>query len=348
MTFLKKKKEPKDKSYYINAFKTVSVVILAFVSALLFRRSAGVIATLPLAFIIFAASAFIKINSKIKLTVFGVTVFALNTVETDDVTATLIFVALCLLACLLFEVAVKLMKQYKKSGMCMYAVSFVLCVALSFVFLGNPISAVKANGILKDYTQSKYKTEETENSADYIFSKIYYNYKTKAFEIQGYGTNSPTEIGTISVNGETVYDGLKPIVQKNLTQPYVLEITEVLRNRFPDDTFTVRADEIYKINGKQVIVAEKNELYGRIVFEINLGGVQTADKMAEKVAQYTEVLDNANVNYGKIVYKSGISPWMKRSATVDKNRPMGKCVFNVSHVPVSTSNRFNRFTESLF
>lgn len=345
MTFLKNKKIIKDKRYYINALKTVSVVILAFVAALLFRRSAGVIATFPFAFILCAVSAFINTNPKIKLVVFGVTAFALNTVENPDTRVTLTFTALCLLACLLFQVSVWVISKRKTEGICVMAVSFALCVALSFIFVGNPISAIKADRILSDYTESKYPQAENSDSVKYIFSKTYYNYNTKSFEKQGYGTDSPTEIGTVSVSGETVNDSLKSIVQKNLAQPYVLEITEVLRQRFPDDTFSVSFDEIYMEDGKQIISAEKGGLYGRIVFEINLGGVQTANKMAEKVKQYTEVLDNADINYGKIIYKSGISPWVKRSATVDKNRPMGECVFTVYHVPISTSNRFNRFAK---
>ncbi len=347
MTFLKTK-FIKDKAYYINALKTVSVVLLAFVAAIFFRRSAGVLATFPFAFVFCAISAFINVNPKIKLAVFGITVFALNTVENTDTKVALIFAALCLLACLLFQLSAGVIKKRKAIGICVIAICFVLCTVLSFVFVGNPVSAIKADRILKDYTESKYPAAENGESAKYIFSKTYYNYNTKSFEKQGYGTDSPTEIGTLSVSGETVHDSLKSIVQKNLAQPYVLEITEVLRKRFPDDTFSVSFDEIYKENGKQIISTEKDGLYGRIVFEINLGGVQTANKMAEKVKQYTEVLDNADINYGKIIYKSGISPWVKRSATVDKNRPMGKCDFTVSHVPISTSNRFNRFAKSDF
>ncbi|MBE6692318.1 MAG: hypothetical protein E7586_03160 [Ruminococcaceae bacterium] len=344
MTFLKTK-FIKDKAHYINALKTISVVLLAFIAAVFFRRSAGVLATFPIAFALCAVSAFINVNPKIKLAVFGVTVFALNTVENTDTRVSLTFTALCLLGCLLFQLSARVISKRRAVGVCVMAVCFALCIALSFVFVGNPLSAIKANRVLNGYIESNYPTAENSESTEYIFTKTYYNYNTKAFEKQGYGSDSPTEIGTVSANGETVNDSLKSIVQKNLAQPYVLEITEVLRKRFPDDTFSVSFDEIYRENGKQVISAERNGLYGRIVFEINLGGVQTANKMAEKVKQYTEVLDNANINYGKIIYKSGISPWVKRSATVDKNRPMGQCVFTVYHVPISTSNRFNRFAK---
>ncbi len=338
MSFLKKIKE---KEGLFNALKTLTVVVLAFIAALFFRRSAGVLATFPIAFFLCGVAASIKINLKIKLAIFGGLVFILNTFENDDMTVTLIFTALCLLACLLFELSAKAITRGKKSKYYVPAISVVICFSLSFIFIGNPVSAIKANRILSDYTDEKYSTDD----ADFEFSKIYFNYKTRAYEISAVNKEYPTEASLISTKNGLVYDSFKSLLQKHLTTPYILEITSTLRNSFPNDSFNVSFDDIQCMGEKAVVSAKEGELYGRIVFEIHLGGVQTVEEMKNKIIQYTTVIDNAGIDYAKIIFKSGIDPLVRRCATVSKNRPFGKHNFTISHVPVFVSNQFNNLCE---
>ena len=343
MTFPEKLR---NKRSYISLLKLSAVILLAFLAGLLFRRSAGLLAMFPIWMIFCGISAFIAVHRKIKLTIFGAMVFTLNTVESDDLRVTLTFVALCLLACLLFELSAKLIKQKKKSGYYAIAAAVVLPVLLSGIFIGNPISGIKSNKAFKNYVADKYLSSEYGSPEEFSFTEIYYNAKTRAFEFQATASEFPTEVGLISVKGDSISDKFQPIVQAHLSEPYIAEITAILREKFPDEAFTVSAEDLYPHNQKEVISANPKELYGSIVFEINLSGVQTEGDMERKVRQYTAVIDNAGIDYGRIIYTGGINPWVRKTATVTKQRPMGDHIFALSRVPVFTSSRFNRFAES--
>lgn len=343
MTFSEKLR---DKNSYSGLLKLFTVILLAFFAGLLFRRSAGLIAMFPFWMIFCGASVFITVNIKIKLTIFGAMVFTLNTVETEDIRVTLTFTALCLLACLLFELSAKLIKQKKSAGYCAVAAAVILPITLSVIFVGNPISGIKANHVFNDYAAGKYLNSERADPEEFSFTKIYYNPKAKAFEFQATASDFPTEVGLISVKGDGITDKFQTIVQKHLSEPYITEVTKALREKFPDEAFTVSVYDIYPKDQREIISAEENELYGSIVFKIELSGVQTENDMERKVTQYTAVIDGAGIDYGRIVYTGGINPWVRRSATVTKERPMGNLRLDLSRVPVFTSFRFDCFAES--
>ena len=342
MTFFKKTKEKPSLEYIL---KLTATVVLAFLTALFFRRSAGVLATFPIAFALCGLAAFVKLDIKLKLTIFGIMVFSLNTAETEDLKVTLTFVALCLLACTLFQWAVKLIRQRKKIAIPFFSASAVICIVLSAIFIGNPISAIKANKLLTNYTEEKYLSSQ-QGESEYNFSEIYYNFNTKAFEIRAESNKFPTEPALISTKNDLVYDSFESVVQQQLSTPYILEITRVLREQFPEDNFSVSLDEIQMQNQKEVVSAADGELYGKIAFEIYIGGVQTTNDMRSKVAQYASFLDHANVDYARITFKSGINPWVRQSVTITKNRPLGDYDFTITRVPAFSSNRFNRFAKA--
>lgn len=343
----KEKKPIISKETKAQAVKLLIIVVAAFATALLFRRSAGIIAMLPLAFIICGFTAFIGVDTKLKLIIYGITVFCVNTVEQKDINVTIMFTALCLLACAVFEIAARLIKKHKRSGNYVMAIGAVLCVCLSFVFVGNPITAISANKLIKDYTAAKYPQGENYALGEFEFSSIYYNHKTQAYEVEAISNKYPTEAGVISSNGATVSDSFKTIMKEKLAEPYMLEITAVLREYFPNDSFEIICDDIYEKPSENMLISESGKLNGSIDYEIYLGGVQTANAMEEKVEKYISVIDSNEIDYGRIIFKSGISPWVVRSVTVDGNRPLGFNDFTIQQVHPNTSNRFNRYVSRL-
>ena len=339
-----KKENPLSKNSFLSyVLKIAATAILAFISALCFRQSAGIIAMFPIVFVLCGIASFIGINWQTYAVIFGVTVFFVNTIEQSNIKITLMYTALCLLACFLFSASAWLIKKNKKSGVPFMGISAVLCVVLSVIFIGNPITALSAKNAINDYTATKYPQNENAVLGDFEFSKVYYNFNTKAFESKATSSMHPTESGIISYSSGKVYDQFQGLMQEKLCQPFVLEFTSLLREYFPDDTFSVNAIGIASKPDEKTLSASKDELYGRIIFEIYLGGVQTANGMSEKVGQYMQVIDGTHTKYSKIIFKSGISPWVLRKVTVNSNRPFGFDKFPVEHVNPQTSERFNTY-----
>lgn len=331
----------------VSTLKLLLAVVLAFAAALMFRQSAGILAMTPAAFIVCAAASLVGIRSLTKNVIFGITVFALNTVEQDDLTNTLIFTALCLLVCVLSDLAVKAFKKNKLRGIAVSAVSAVLCVALSIIFMGNPIAAINADKTLKSYTESKYPSNQNAALGSFEFSDIYYNFRTGAYSINAVSSEYPTEGGSITANEKQVRDSFEGVMEEKICEPYVLEITSVLRDSFPDDSFGVSYVRIASMPDEAVLSKGEKELYGAITFEITLGGVQSYPQMLKKTEQYVRALDDSEIEYASIVFKSGTDEWIRRSITVDGSRRENNFNFTVEYLPAGTSERFNRHLASV-
>ncbi len=322
--------------------KLILVVIAAFLAALFFRRSAGIIAMTPLTFLICGVASFISVKPSLKFVIFGLSVFFCNTVEQQDMKITITFTALCLLACIVFEIGARFIKKQKKYGYGIFASGLVLCIALSVVFVGNPISAIKAKNAILDYSDKVYPSSENAALGEFEFSSIYYRQDTKAYYIDATSTKYPTESGTLSFDGAKVSDEFKSIMESKLTQPYVLEITGLLRKYFPNDNFSVSYEDTAKFPDESLFASKDGELNGRLIYQIKLGGVQTANGMLEKVERYTEVIDQSDYNYAKIIFKSGTSQWTRRYVEVNSNRQFFEKT-KIYSVPAGTSNSFNEY-----
>lgn len=325
-----------------DTLKLLLTVVLAFLAGLTFRRSVGIIAMLPIAYALCIAEAFISIKPAIKNTVFAVTVFIMNTIEQIDLTVTLVYTTLCLLFCILSDICVSQCKKNKIRGSLISSFSLGICVALSIGLIGNPIAAMSADRQLSAYTNAKYPDSKNAALGDFEFSKIYYDFRTGAYNIEAVSSKFPTEGGTITVNDNNLRDGFEKTMEEKICEPYVLEITSVLRESFPDDNFSVRYDKIAKKDGEAPLSKGKNELYGSIDFEINLGGVQSAVQMRNKVEKYLRVLDSSGIKYSRIIFKSGTGQWIRRSVTVDVSRRTNDFDFEIDYLPKGASNFLGR------
>jgi len=198
------------------ALKLLLTVILAFASALLFRRSMGIWAMTPLSFIISACGAFIGIRPLLKNVIFGITVFAVNTIEQQDMSVTLTFVALCLLVRIVSDYAVGVYKNSKKRCIAIASAGALVCMALSCAFIGNPIMAIKADVLLDEYVQQKYPANEKAYLGNFEFTNVYYNFHTKAYSIDAVSDKFPTEEAPITLSEDNVRDGFKPIMEEKI------------------------------------------------------------------------------------------------------------------------------------
>lgn len=340
---VKKEVEGTEKSERFFQLKLLLTVALAFCAALVFRRSAGVISMTPLAFLLCGAGAFIGISRYLKTAVFVLMVFILNTVELSDMKIAFIYSALCLLACVLFEYAAEKIKGKKKLGYAVAAFGLAVCISLSFLFIGNPFRAYKAQKMFDEYIERVYPESDNAALGRFDFSKVYYNYRTRAFASDGVSSSYPTETASLTTNGEIINDGFAPIMQSKIAEPYVLEMTMLLREIFPNDTFSVEYDGIAKLPGETLFSAAEGELHGSMNYIITIGGIQGAKEMLDRTEEYLNAIDRSELGYGRIIFRSGIGNWYRRSITVEGYHFIGRPSFELERVSLGTSSEFNKF-----
>lgn len=337
------------KSSLLHLLKLILVVISAFLAGLCFRPSVGILAMTPLFLVFCGISAFIGIDAKIKYICFGVTVFWLNTVEQADKTPVLIFAALCLLACIAFEYAVKYIRKNKKIGISVFSVSALVCILLSFIFVGNPISAITAKNEIEGYAASIYP-ESDEYFGSFEFSDIYYNFKTKTYIEDAKSSKFPTEGATLSYKDGVVRDGFKSIVEVKAAEPFVLEFTEVLRHSFPSDGFSVDFERFVFLPNQNLFSAGDDGLYGNIDFEINLYGIQSVPEFFDRVDRYYEAISESGINYSSVVFRTGTSAnngiWFSRSVTLNGSFRKEFAEYKFELIPTGTSKLFNKYFAS--
>ncbi len=321
--------------------KLLLVVAIAFVTALLFRRSAGIVAMTPLAFGICFAAAFIDIKFYLKAFVFGISVFSINSIEQSDISVPIIFSALCLLTLAAFEFSVSYFKKNKKAGIILSSASALVCIAFSFVFIGNPISAIFANQKFEKHIEKTYSNDKNDIFGTFEFSNIYYDFSTKAYTIDARSSKYPTLNSTVTMSKNIITDKFHSQMESIITEPYILEMTGILRQAFPSDNFSVECDELISLPDENTLSASEKSLYGNIVYEITLGGVQSYDTMQSKVMKYMEAIEASDIGYARINFKSGSGEWYRRSVTIDNDYSVSNPSFNVSLVLKGSSNRFN-------
>ncbi len=342
---VKVKKTSDDRLFLL---KLVSVVILAFAAALTFRRSAGILAMTPVAFLLCGVSAFVTIKPLLKYAVFAVTVFCVNTIEQSDIRVTLTFSALCLLACVLFECGARMYKSKKSVSIAVLSVSLAALILISVFTVGNPFAAYSAGRVIDEYVEETYSCTESTAAGKYSFGKIYYDFASKGYAVDAVSDKYPTEGAPLAVHDGAIKDSFRPVIEEKLCQPYVLEMTDFLRNRFPNDGFEVRCDEIDIKPDESILASQEGDLYGNVVYEITIGGVQTAPQMLKRVEEYISAIDRAEMPYARIIFKSGISQWYRRSVTVDGTRPEFFDVYTLERVHTATTNRFHRYASRFF
>ncbi len=347
MTKEVKNTKTKSKESILSAAKLLLVVALAFVAAITFRRSAGIIAMTPIPLVTCAVAAFIGVSSLAKCAVFGITVFAVNTIENDDISVTLIFTVLCLLAISVLSYAAQAIKKKKKRGYAICAIGILGCLVLNVFFVGNPFHAIDAKQKISDYTDKKYPQTENAVLGNFEFSNVYYRYDTKAYIVDAVSDKYPTEGASITLGNEVVRDGFSDLMTQKLSEPYVLDIKSVLREKFPNDSFSAEFDGMASLPDQTVFSANEGELKNNLCYEITLSGVQTAEQMRERVREYVNALDESGIGYAKLTFKSGIGTWQRRYVSIDPNHVIYHADLDIKYVSTSNSNRFNEYLNKM-
>lgn len=340
------KNEPVVKETRFYTLKLLAITVLAFVAALLLRQSMGVIAMFPISLVICFASAVVDISVITKAAIFGVSVFALNSIENKNTEIAVIFSALCILAVLLAHYSFYKIKAVKKIGIPIASASAMVCILLSVIFVGNPFSAIAAKDIITPYTDANYPNNDNAALGNFEFTEIYYDYKTDAYCVDANSTKYPTEPSPISVNGEFLYDSFYHLMEGKISTPYVSDLSAVLRESLPDASFRVEFDGFVSLPDQAVLSSESGALYRNVRYDIFIGGIQSASDMSKAVTEMVNAIDRSGIGYAQLTFKSGIGLWMRRSVTVTQAHLKGHFVPNVDFVPVINTNEFSEYIRS--
>lgn len=337
----KKKQETKETRFY--TLKLLAVTVIAFVAALLLRRSMGVVAMLPISLLLCFSSAVINISAITKAAIFGVIVFSLNSIENKNTEVAVIFSALCILAVLLAHYSFYKIKATKKIGIPIASASGLLCIALSIIFVGNPFSAMAAQDIITPYTDANYPNNENAALGRFEFTDIYYDYKVDAYCVDASSSKFPTEPSPISVNEGVLYDSFYHLMENKISSAYVSDMSAVLREKLSDASFRVEFDGFVSLPDQAILSSASGELYGNAKYDIFVGGIQSAKDMKTAVTEMVNVIDSAGIGYAQLTFKSGIGLWMRRSVTVSPNHLKGHLSVKLDYVPVINTNEFSEY-----
>jgi hypothetical protein len=341
----KKKTSPKKKipEGVLFALKLFAVILLGFSAGLVFRRSVGIVSMFPIAFALCGLASCIDIKPSYKLIIFPASVFILNTVETSDSSVVLTFTALCLLANLFAEYSANAFRRKQKRFFVSLPIGAIVCVALSFIVIGNPFTAISSNNRLKSYVKEFYPETENAYLGDFEFSTIYYNRDTKTYSYDAICSAFPTESAEISIKNGVIRDSFKELLYNKIKSPYEVEFTAYLRKIFPTDSFTVECVSVVSLPNENLFLSKEGELTENASYEIYLGGIQTADEMISRVRYYISLLDRANAQYDEITFTSGTGPFVRRCVKIDRMRQKFDFDLNLEYIPVGLNGSFSDF-----
>lgn len=288
-------------------FSLLFTIIPACIGAAVFRWDAGVWMILPIYPICVAtasiAARFFPVKLWLRALFFPVLTSLLNMFVGENLERTAAISVIALLCFAAVECAVSLFFR-KRALPAVCGVLLTVCyLAGSTLFLGNPVSAVKTDRLLRDYIETHYDTE----SGHHSFSAIRYDYGSGFYTVKAANGRFPTEVCTIFAVGDFVVDHYRDLLEDQETRDEALSITEELRASFGTDMFSVVQMGIdgFDRTLNRYDVYNENDYAPDMNFCIRLSGKPTVEKLYDAAWNYHTVLEASDIKYGEILYAGG-------------------------------------------
>ena len=320
----REEKSSGDTFYYIKLF---SAVTLAFAGTYFALPARGLISTLPVFLIASLVSVLISIPSWQKASLFGFFAFFFALIEYDSLHA-LGFAVLCILTVLISSLTFLLM-QKKKVFHAIITLILLFSVAYPHAyFFGNIFEAKEADNRLREYTAERYTSD------DIVISPTFYDYGTKSYRVSVYDRKTPTEVYTVSTGKRIIYDSYSKYTERALMNKKMLEITAVLRNAFPNDSFEVIPVRIngYPFDGA-ISISDDTDYSYYMQFRILLSGQLDREYFLEKSTEYFEAISRQGMSYSRITFATRGLHLSALSVTVTDN-PLLKDLDELMSPPV--------------
>lgn len=288
----------------------IALALLACVAALNLRSGAGVWVSLPLYPVCVAAVCFLKVKLWQRVALFPLLTAVVNLGESDSPWDVLPYVGMSLLCLCLVTAGVYLLKkkELKKgiAGGCLVAV-YLLC---SLLVLGNPFTALSRGAMLNNYITAHYG-EGTH------FTQVRYDTDSGNYTVTAYNEKYPTETAEIFLVGDMIVDHYKDLAEQQATREQAQKLTKILREAFPNDTFTVigtGVDRFMEHDG--VYLPGQTELSpDRMHFCVEIGAETTVEKYREAAAWYRKMLDSSGAEYASVTFLGGTNFYYRTAIT---------------------------------
>lgn len=285
-----------DFAYYA---RLIAFVLLAFAGTYYTLPQRGLISTLPVYIVAILIAALIRLPVWQKAALFGVFAFTFTTVY-YKVEYALIFTAICIATVLLCSIAFRLMTKKKVLTSIISVLLICVCVLPHPFLFGTFPQGLQADKIIQEYVSKHYTSEGI------VVSGTAYDFQTGCFKATVYDVKAPTERYSLSVYNARLTDSFRSFAEKKLMEKRTLEITEALRERFPNDRFSVTPLGIsgYPFQD-QISLSDTNNYNDNMRFEIQVPGYLYKADFAKKAEAYYNALIDAKMSFREVVFIGG-------------------------------------------
>ncbi len=302
-------------------------VICASVGSALFIPSAGLVSTLPFVFLFSLIPALVSEKSyHLPLMFFAVSYFFCFAKDvplryTEVIGGFTLYVAvfaavISALGCAAaYFIKLALKNKGSRTLNALAAVVFaVLGVFATCYINGTPWGLSAAKNEIFDFVERNY----TENELDiggvyYVAERDYYACDAKIIGSEDRGS---------FVAKDKVTSTLDALAIQRAGAERAAEIAALLRNAFPEDSFTVNPD-MRKPEGIRVSFENTDELEELLSYSVTIHSEETAKTFVDKTAAYVNVISSSKLDCDRITVTGGAKQKLYYTLSVDTTAPMG-------------------------
>lgn len=289
----------KFKKIYGSLGSPVLCAVLGFIGAACIVPFSGILTALPLFPLCGIGAGFLKLKRGTKTAFFAVCGGLLAAGYSADVLNIIVYTVICGLTALLCDYCITLFKNKKTAFWAVIPLGAV--VAIQLVFGGNIISYSNALKVSDEYIKNNY-----ENSENEIIGGLEYDYVTRTWQREVISKEYSDANGKLIVFDKTVFDGYAKKTERLLMSEQRAKIANILRDAFPDGSFTVVSEKIYGYPDGSITYPDKSiDRSGRMVFSVYLGALTDSEGFLRTADDYRKALQNAGIDTKKIVFRGG-------------------------------------------
>lgn len=304
-------KKPKDRNTP-GLLQLLPIALLACAGALSFRQSAGFWMMFPIYPVCVALATFLPGKRWHRGVFFLVLTAVLNFVELDTVPDALRIIGAAFAFFVLAELAVWCFRRRKIFPCVLGVVLAVGCLCANALLFGDPFSAYAAQKKINAYIERTYDVENGGHS----FGHIRFDASCRLYTLTASSGGEPKETeegyypvlsGELVLCGDYIVDHYRDVLEKQEMQEPTNRMLTALRETFPNGSFTLirlGIDNFLSSEEPYSIYHEK-DYDGQVSYCIQIGGATTYEKLRQTARKYMDVLSEAGVSYGRLVFTGG-------------------------------------------
>ncbi|MFA6729731.1 MAG: hypothetical protein WCR95_01875 [Eubacteriales bacterium] len=282
-------------------FLYIAAVVLSFAGALLTLPGFGAVSSfMPVLFFAFAL-AFLKLKWWVKAAFFAGFGYVITSVFTADSLRSGVTAAFCGAAVTLACGAVWFFKGKKNSYFFTAGVIAALMIFANIMVFGNPVDAFNSKTAFDDYFTQNYEKDSLN------VSPIYFDFQKRLYRADITPGKSFEKVFTAYIFGGRVYESYGRFAELMTMEEKRLQVTVVLREKFPGDTFYVRQESISRYPDGKIAYPEENasRYEARMCMGIYIPADITPDMFSARVANYLKTLAESGVELGRVNFYGG-------------------------------------------